>query len=511
MSAEHEEGVMMPPFSRESYGVLLAPVFGLALALFGQNLTVGHAHLFAAPARLGLLAPFVPIALMAILFAVTLRVRRMGKPAVSALLVGSLALAALSSAASAAMALVPGGASFAYLATCATVQTVSFALIEFYWIRKLRGISAQAAVMVVFGAVALSEVGTLALSVFPPVVWKVAALLCVALQLPVVRASRAMDAPSDSFPAVSELYFGTDENRFSNRSFLITTAVGLWLISIPIGMGIAYDGWLPLDMDFIPRAILMLVVLAVSGIWIYCALRSRMRALTTSIWVVMGWLIAGSCILFAIFPGSDQLGGALSTAASVILTAFVWYITIAFESFGWRDPFYYCTAAWIAVNFLINAGGVFSCFLGDAHAGPRVAIMMLFVLLASQLVFTKLLSAPTQAAESARGPVTEDDVRRIPLMGVMALTPQEQLPMVNQKPDVHIATSVLEMGQRFGLTGREIEVLTLYALGHTQARVSEELQLSPNTVHTHIKRIYDKTDLHSRQEILDYIAEYGSR
>ena len=53
-------------------------------------------------------------------------------------------------------------------------------------------------------------------------------------------------------------------------------------------------------------------------------------------------------------------------------------------------------------------------------------------------------------------------------------------------------------------------MLTLYALGHTQARVSEELKLSPNTVHTHIKRIYDKTDLHSRQEILDYIAEYGT-
>ena len=68
----------------------------------------------------------------------------------------------------------------------------------------------------------------------------------------------------------------------------------------------------------------------------------------------------------------------------------------------------------------------------------------------------------------------------------------------------------MEMAQTFGLTGREVEVLTLYALGHTQARVSEELKLSPNTVHTHIKRIYDKTDLHSRQEILDYIAEYGT-
>ena len=95
-------------------------------------------------------------------------------------------------------------------------------------------------------------------------------------------------------------------------------------------------------------------------------------------------------------------------------------------------------------------------------------------------------------------------------MGVLAIAQPQQVPMVSQSPDVRIASSVIALGQRFGLTGREIEVLTLYALGHTQARVSEELQLSQNTVHTHIKRIYEKTDLHSRQEILDYINEYGA-
>ena len=92
---------------------------------------------------------------------------------------------------------------------------------------------------------------------------------------------------------------------------------------------------------------------------------------------------------------------------------------------------------------------------------------------------------------------------------VLAIAPESEVALPSVTPDVHIATSIIGMGQRFGLTGREIEVLTLYALGHTQARVSEELHLSTNTVHTHIKRIYDKTNLHSRQEILDYIAEYG--
>ena len=59
-------------------------------------------------------------------------------------------------------------------------------------------------------------------------------------------------------------------------------------------------------------------------------------------------------------------------------------------------------------------------------------------------------------------------------------------------------------------TPREVEVLSLYALGWTQKRVAEELFISPGTAHAHIKRIYAKTGLHSRQEILDYMEKYTS-
>ena len=60
------------------------------------------------------------------------------------------------------------------------------------------------------------------------------------------------------------------------------------------------------------------------------------------------------------------------------------------------------------------------------------------------------------------------------------------------------------------LSDREMEVLALYALGYTQKRVAEELYITPGTAHAHIKRIYAKTGLHSRQEILDYMQQYTS-
>lgn len=77
--------------------------------------------------------------------------------------------------------------------------------------------------------------------------------------------------------------------------------------------------------------------------------------------------------------------------------------------------------------------------------------------------------------------------------------------------EVRIASmerSVAQIGDQFQLTQREMEVLTLFALGYTQKRVAETLNLSPGTVHTHIKNIYEKTDFHSRQDVLNYIHDY---
>ena len=65
------------------------------------------------------------------------------------------------------------------------------------------------------------------------------------------------------------------------------------------------------------------------------------------------------------------------------------------------------------------------------------------------------------------------------------------------------------MGAQFLLSEREVEVLALYASGFTQKRVAEQLHISQTTAHTHIGRIYGKTGLHSRQELLDYMRQYG--
>ena len=58
---------------------------------------------------------------------------------------------------------------------------------------------------------------------------------------------------------------------------------------------------------------------------------------------------------------------------------------------------------------------------------------------------------------------------------------------------------------RFGLTPREAEVLPLIIKGRTIARIQEELHISQGTVSTHTRHIYQKTNAHNRQALLDMI------
>jgi two-component system response regulator NreC len=59
------------------------------------------------------------------------------------------------------------------------------------------------------------------------------------------------------------------------------------------------------------------------------------------------------------------------------------------------------------------------------------------------------------------------------------------------------------------LSGREVDVLTLIALGHTNAEIAERLYLSVRTVETHRAHIQQKLNLSSRAELVAYALRRG--
>ena len=61
------------------------------------------------------------------------------------------------------------------------------------------------------------------------------------------------------------------------------------------------------------------------------------------------------------------------------------------------------------------------------------------------------------------------------------------------------------VGEQCDLSERQFEVLMLVAQGRNAKYIEQALSISLSTAQTHIRNIYRKTGVHSRQELLDLI------
>jgi two-component system response regulator NreC len=81
---------------------------------------------------------------------------------------------------------------------------------------------------------------------------------------------------------------------------------------------------------------------------------------------------------------------------------------------------------------------------------------------------------------------------------------------LNPRLGARLATQPVEAsGPPDDLTDREVEVLRLIALGHTNAEIGRQLYLSTRTVETHRAHIQQKLRRSSRAELVRYALEHN--
>lgn len=73
--------------------------------------------------------------------------------------------------------------------------------------------------------------------------------------------------------------------------------------------------------------------------------------------------------------------------------------------------------------------------------------------------------------------------------------------------DISVSATCVRLAQRYGLSSRELEVLSLVGDGRSAKYISESLVISFNTARSHIRHIYEKLDVHSKQELIDLIKD----
>jgi len=80
---------------------------------------------------------------------------------------------------------------------------------------------------------------------------------------------------------------------------------------------------------------------------------------------------------------------------------------------------------------------------------------------------------------------------------------------LNPKLSAKLASESRERERPDGLSPRELEVLRLIALGHTNTEIAEMLTLSVRTVESHRAHIHHKVSLSSRAELVAYARQRG--
>jgi ATP/maltotriose-dependent transcriptional regulator MalT len=62
---------------------------------------------------------------------------------------------------------------------------------------------------------------------------------------------------------------------------------------------------------------------------------------------------------------------------------------------------------------------------------------------------------------------------------------------------------------RLGISGRELEVLAHLAAGRSNKEIAQRLEVSPNTVKTHVARLFEKLGARRRTQAILRARELG--
>lgn len=86
--------------------------------------------------------------------------------------------------------------------------------------------------------------------------------------------------------------------------------------------------------------------------------------------------------------------------------------------------------------------------------------------------------------------------------------PVAEVPALPDEPLEQGVDAIARVSDDFKLSARETEVLGYLGKGRSVPYMRETMTISKSTIETHIKHIYAKTDVHSKQELIDLIESY---
>jgi len=196
-------------------------------------------------------------------------------------------------------------------------------------------------------------------------------------------------------------------------------------------------------------------------------------------------LLGMAFISFAVFSEATAgflLTASLLEAAFALLDLFVWVI-LGSLAFIYKAPFQL-----FGLALATNLGGI---VLGDLFGGYLLltgdSVRLMTAVFASMSIFIVFLIVPwlSQQTERSLPQVIKGNILNY------------NLP---QAGNDRFLEAYLMPGEK--LTPREIEVTLLILKGYTNNEIAKKLFVSPNTIKTHLKNIYDKFGVKKKKELI---------
>lgn len=270
----------------------------------------------------------------------------------------------------------------------------------------------------------------------------------------------------------------------SLASLVLTMFLSCFLVGIARSGSIAVSENIDL---YYAKDFATIVVTTMIAVMLYALLASR-RSLRV-IWVfVFTILCIGQLLILAFDDGLFALVGiGMSSAARASFSFFLYFylLTLVFEKDLPVVPVF--VTVFITTNIVSDALSfavvpAFSNALGVGYAGliRPVSLAVGIVVFLCLAFFSGSLALGYPRSEPSR--VDED--------GDVSTQLQRQ------------ATS---LAREYGVSAREREVMLYIAQGYSYKATASELHITEGTVQSHIKRLYVKLDVHSRQELIEAV------
>lgn len=363
------------------------------------------------------------------------------------------------------------------IAAAAFVAGLGIACLYLGWTPFYAALDIKNAIACIFAAMAVGSGIKILIDLMPPL----PAVICMSL-LPIASVLMSYQAQKQQPPIDVAPKIHYQERRASVPWRIL---LGVAVYSIIIGM----MQTISVEVAYTPFELLTIVhhgaeiVVAMLVLWWVFVRKGLLRF--SSLWKAI-LLFTATGLFFLPIIGAAWTGWALVLVAiaQTLVVMLFWVMLADVAHHSSASPFVIFGSGWLAYSLSFAIGELFGAVVADFGVSMYVITLMTYFL--------------TLAAVFA---LNENNLsqRRI-FSDLEMMVPEESM-------YASIEAGCVEIGEAHGLTKREIEVLQLICKGRSKAYIGEDLFISENTVRSHTKHIYEKLNVHSKQEIIDMIAQ----